>query len=102
MQGHQALNHIYKDLVSIVITQSTDKGWERGRKECVFVCACVCACVTWACYIASCAYSCVCVSGSGSICVYLSVYICVYPCEEKRKGIIFSLAQVPVHVCVCG
>lgn len=29
MLGRQALNHIYKDLVSIVITQSTDKGYER-------------------------------------------------------------------------
>ena len=32
--------------------------------------------------------------------VYLSVYICVYPCEEKTKGIIFSLAQGPVRTCV--
>ncbi len=31
----------------------------------------------------------------------MSVYVCVYPCEEKRKGIIFSLAQSPVHACVC-
>lgn len=33
--------------------------------------------------------------------VVLSVYICVYPCEEKRKGIIFSLAQGPVCARVC-
>lgn len=32
MLGRQALNHIYKDLVSIVITQSTDKGYERVRE----------------------------------------------------------------------
>lgn len=43
MQGHQALNHIYKDLVSIVITQSTDKGLKRGvRKEGLRECVCAC------------------------------------------------------------
>lgn len=43
-----------------------------------------------------CVYVCV---GKGR--VDLSVYICVYPCEEKRKGIIFSLAQGFVRACVC-
>lgn len=43
MLGRQALNHIYKDLVSIVITQSTDKGYERvseGRGRVAGGCVC--------------------------------------------------------------
>lgn len=35
VQGRHALNHIYKDLVSIVITQSTDKGCVMGEGVCV-------------------------------------------------------------------
>lgn len=40
MLGRQALNHIYKDLVSIVITQSTDKGYERVSEGREGVCVC--------------------------------------------------------------
>lgn len=78
VQGRHALNHIYKDLVSIVITQSTDKGRVMGE---VCVCVSVSARVDW------------------------SVHICVYPYGKKKKGIIFSLAQGPVRVheqmCTC-
>lgn len=104
MRGRQALNHIYKDLVSIVITQSTDKG--RGEGEgggSVCVCACVYACVLVDTYMLRrflCMFVCVCVSVRARI--DLRVYICVYPCEEKRKGIIFSLVQGPVYVHVCA
>ena len=60
------------------------------------MCVCVCVCArVYTSYVASCAYFCV------RARVDVSVYICVYPCEEKRKGIIFSFAQGPVRACVC-
>lgn len=86
MWSHQALNHIYKDLVSIVITQSTDKDQERGREE--GKCVCMHACLS-----VFTSFCCVC----GFARVYLSMDICVYPCEEQRMGIIFSLHA---HMCV--
>lgn len=77
-QERHALNHIYKDLVSIVITQSTEKGCVTGEGVCV--CVCKRACVDW------------------------SVHICVYPYGKKRKGIIFRIAPGPVcvHVQMCA